>query len=1276
MTGFRKIFRRLRTLMWTALTLLSILAAILVGIGKLLMPYSEKYQPQLEAWLSREFKQPVVVDSFTGEWKAFGPRISFKGVTLMGDGEGTGEIAIQQAALDIKPLNLLLPGQPLYTFRIIGADLSLIRTPEGRYELSGLGVSGRGPKDPDSQGFSNLARVGEVRLEDSSLSFDDAERNIHLQLSGMQGRLQINGNELATALEASITDPTRQRVLGDLKATALITLDDEQRLSDAQWHIKTGELMISELAQQLPPHALVPLSGWLNAEIWGEWSESRDQLMEGVIDLRESTLSEQPQVLELDHLNTRFRWNFHNRKNWRIDLSDLEVVQADKHWLTKHMSIERNIPGNIGIWVSSDFLDIEFPLQLTQRIMSSYGTRWPKQMPLQSRGELHDFDLVLDSRWKLYQASGDMRKIDAWDWGKYPDVAGIQGRVELLEGEGEVEFSGTGVRMNWPRNFRREAIVDIPGCRMEILWGQAWRIDARDCLIQNENFSISGRSRFAGNTGKPEMDINIRFSRLDLPALDDYWPQSVMSQKVIDWLSKGIVAGQAAEGRFSLRGDMDEWPFTGHEGELLAVADIRQARLNYLDGWPEAAEADLSLAFRGTRMQALGSVGDLGGVPVQTATALIENFKQPVLKMSYESQAPLPDLVRFLDSTPLLKASELDLSQFRFQDPAQVTGELLAPLRSDLGRVEVQGLLDLPGNRFTELKSGVQLNALKGQLQYDREGMSASGLAANYRDHGVSLRLRSVWDEAEVFHASMNGDFPVSVVLPERVIKAEPLLERITGSSHWSIDLSVTRPDQSGDAETWLDMRSDLLGVTVDFPVPLNKPADQAMDLKVRYPVKSADPVLSVVLQDQATMQFELGEDLGAPLRANIHFGSEFGTLPAAGQIGLDGSVRQFDMDGWMDVVIDRFNRVQAGQGLEFHQASLLADELYFLNRRFEKVGLDLVYAEGVLNGAINSESMQGNIRYSRSDDGSHTLGAEFERLALPDPIDKGMTMDTDPSTLPEMHLFVREFSYAGLELGETRIEAFPIQNGLRIDSVEAVSAQLNFQARGEWVQDELGSRSDFNIIMTSESLGNLVNMMNVSSVLEGGQTMLRYDAWWPGPPAAFALARLNGEMAINVVDGRIMNADAGAGRVVGLLSLSALPRRLALDFRDVFASGFGFDTAQGTITLENGNAYTDDLVLESTAATMAIMGSSDLVEKQFDYIMVVRPGVSQTLPAIGAVIGGPGGAAAGLALQGLLRKNLGDATEARYTIKGPWTSPIVEPINSISGNQDDSGNE
>jgi len=64
-----------------------------------------------------------------------------------------------------------------------------------------------------------------------------------------------------------------------------------------------------------------------------------------------------------------------------------------------------------------------------------------------------------------------------------------------------------------------------------------------------------------------------------------------------------------------------------------------------------------------------------------------------------------------------------------------------------------------------------------------------------------------------------------------------------------------------------------------------------------------------------------------------------------------------------------------------------------------------------------------------------------------------------------------------------------------------------------------------------------------------------------------------------------------------------------------------------------------------------------------------VRPGVSKTLPVIGAIAGGPVGAAAGLALQAIFRNALGEAAEARYTITGTWENPVIERIGKIPDN-------
>lgn len=1257
MTPLRKWLRRLRTLLWTALTLVTITAAVVVGVGKLLMPYSVRYKPQLEVWLEREFNQPVELHSFTGEWKAFGPRITLEGLSLLGE-QGGGDIAIQLAALDIKPLNALLAGRPLYTFRIIGADLSLVRTVDGRFELSGLGVSGRGG---DGSGLSNLARVGEVRLEDSQLSFDDAERAIHLQLTRVNGALQLKGNELALEVEASVTDPRTIRVLGDLGITALVELNDDRRLSAARWHIKTGELMVSEFGRQLPEHALKPLSGWLNAELWGSWSPQEGQRMEGVLDIREMRMNTEEGLAEVDHLNALFRWRFQHRRQWRMDLAEVQVEESGRSWSSPRITVERNIEGGLGVWVSADAVEAELPLLITHQAMGSFNARWPRVVPRKGRGAVSNFDLVISADKQLVSASAEFTDLEAWDWPRFPGIAGVSGRADMAWGEGVIELAGSDVRIDWPGQFRVPAVVDIPACSVGFGWGEGWQVDVHECVVENDRIRLNGRTRFAGNEGKPAMDINVAVERASLAGLHDYWPRQIMKPNITGWLERAVRGGEVTQGRFLLQGDMDDWPFRGGEGTLAARLSVNDGRLDYQPGWPAAAGVDAVVEFSGVGMTIEGSAKGMGGAPLDRVSARIADLQTPILTLDYSTRAELPALVSFIDATPLLDGSRLDLGQFTFEGAADTTGQLVIPLGQAAEGLRLEGRLQLADNGFTEGASQVRLEGLAGTVDYHEAGLSATGLDALWTGFPASVDLAADWDAETLFRADLAGRFPIDVVLAASPISDDPLLRAANGDTDWQFSVVVTQPEQpDSDSDVWLGIESDLTGVALGLPSPLDKPRDAPMRLRLDYPIQSANPWLTASLGQDLLLRMEVSPDREGVQRAAFLFGPGEPVLPEPGTFDITGQIDRFDLDTWIDVVVDAFAEDPVREGLEFGQARLGVDALTVLNRSFADVRLDAHLEDDVLFVHFDSEALAGDIRYSRVDDGAHSLTAELDRLLMPDPVDDGMTMDSDPTDLPEMHLYVKQFRYLGMDMGETRIEAYPIADGLRIDSVEAVSPELTFQARGDWTLDDAGSRSDFDIVMTSESLGSLVTALDLSSVLEGGQTMVRFDADWPGPPAAFALARLNGDMSFSIIDGNILNADPGAGRVLGLVSLTALPRRLALDFRDVFDTGFNFDQASGNIRLENGTAHTDDFLLESTAATLSIVGNSNLVEQRFDYEMAVRPGVSQALPVIGALAAGPGGAAAGLALQGLLKEALGEAAEARYAITGTWDEPEV----------------
>ena len=175
------------------------------------------------------------------------------------------------------------------------------------------------------------------------------------------------------------------------------------------------------------------------------------------------------------------------------------------------------------------------------------------------------------------------------------------------------------------------------------------------------------------------------------------------------------------------------------------------------------------------------------------------------------------------------------------------------------------------------------------------------------------------------------------------------------------------------------------------------------------------------------------------------------------------------------------------------------------------------------------------------------------------------------------------------------------------------------------------------------------------------------FDMSWGGGPRADFLELLDGTVKLRLDNGQLEEVEPGAGRVLGLVSFVALPRRLSLDFRDVFNKGFGYDSITGSFEFVDGVASTCDMSLTGPAADIGIVGQVDLTTREYRQGAVISATVGNTLPIVGAVVGGPPGAAAMLIFSQIFKKPLQEVGQVYYEMSGPWEEPVVESI-SASG--------
>jgi uncharacterized protein YhdP len=157
------------------------------------------------------------------------------------------------------------------------------------------------------------------------------------------------------------------------------------------------------------------------------------------------------------------------------------------------------------------------------------------------------------------------------------------------------------------------------------------------------------------------------------------------------------------------------------------------------------------------------------------------------------------------------------------------------------------------------------------------------------------------------------------------------------------------------------------------------------------------------------------------------------------------------------------------------------------------------------------------------------------------------------------------------------------------------------------------------------------------------------------------------GHVQLSLDKGQVTGLKPGAGRVLGLASIAALPRRLALDFSDVTDKGLAFDTVRGDFDLRDGNAYTENVLLKGPAGEIGLIGRVGLKNKDYDQTAVVTGSVGNSLsiPVASALVGGPVVGAAVLLFTQVFKQPLKGLARGYYRITGSWDNPTVERIKS-----------
>jgi len=1258
---WRARLRRLRFAVMTLLASAVILLGVLAGLTQLAMPWLQNHPQHVERWLSDRLGRPVSIGQVHGAWMGGGPVLTLDDVRIAGKDAQQAPLAIARAELVFDLYAMFRRNRAVSEFRVAGLDLQLVNQ-DGHWQLRGLDFT-PSPAD-DDDGFS-MGALGAVELTDLKLSIEDAARDLHLALGLPVLRLLNRGDitRVVGRLRLLDTDSPPLDLVADL---------DVNRRSGTLY-VGGRDIDLARVAAHQAPGGLQVAGGRGDLQVWASVQASAVSDVRARVDLHDAqfaaalpvALDGELQVtprVAFDRLAFVARW-LRAGDGWTFDLADF-VADRGTPTAPARLSIDRRGGDAQPLWIAgASALPLE-PLGNLAMLASQAPEGLRRWLYLaHPRGTLADAQL----RWRDgddYDFGARLRGVDLATANFVPGVDHLD-----LDAHGDaqgtlIELPQQALRVDYQRVFRKPFVFSqLGGDVIARRTDDGWRVETDRIGLEGEGFGVEVRGGVDLHADrKPSIDMYALITHAEVPAAKLFWPMTSMSPKAIAWLDRGLVDGRIVEGRAAIRGELAAWPFHDHSGVMVARAEVADLTLLYDANWPRAEKVHAIANFINDGLQVDADSADAMGNHVSEANATIEDFGPLVLDLAVKGEGSGANLLNFMRATPVGKRYQDSLKDVALGGKGSVAFKLNLPIKQ-IETLSLDGTVELSGARIDHEAYNLHFLDASGPLHFTQRGLAAGPLDTKFRDRAARLTMAVgglVQDPRHAFEAGLTGRFPATTVFADAPVLL-PGLAKAPGESAWTANVTIDT-SATGDGRKRLSLQSDLRGTTIDLPAPLAKAADAALPFHLDLDLPPIGQVFDVALGDVATLKGRVPAP-NRPFAARLEFGGTARELPPQG-IVVGGRVGLLDAGGWADLAEEN----TGGSGGVLQGIDLRADEFVFGGRHFTdmRVAIEPSAAATVLR--IEGEPLAGSLTFPSGAELAHLgITAKFDRVHwpdappdTPDAPDNSALADVAPASLPPLHIAVGDFRLGKASFGSAEFESHPEANGMRIDKLASHSPNVTMNASGDWTGTLKSNRSKLAIEMSAQNLGHMMDALGFQGLIDGGATRATIDASWPGPPSGFALSKLDGTLDIDVAEGRILDVEPGAGRIFGLLSLTEIPRRISLDFSDFFQSGFSFNSIAGKFRLADGDAYTDGLTIKSPAAEIVVKGRTGLRAKDYDQQMSVRPHAGSTLPIVGAIAAGPVGAAAGLALQGILNKPLGKAVAMNYSVTGSWEKPKI----------------
>ena len=1313
---FRLMFRWLTLLFsflsWTVLVLGLLLGMAWGTLHLWIVPRIQEFRPDLEQWASRAIGAPVRIGQLQVLSNGWVPSFELQDIVVR-DAQGLPALTLPKVWVAVSVRSMLK--LQLEQLALDRPDLDVRLGPDGQWTVAGLKLS---PDDGQPSAAADwlfsqqevVIRGGTLRWTHEKPQVPSMPATTSLVLTDVDVviRNALRGHKLRLDATPPAAWGERFTLMAQMNSPLL-------SVHPGLMHTWSGQVFAEfprvDVAQ-LRPHVDMGIDwqeGQGRLRIWsdiqqGQWrGASTDMQLQNV----RVQLGARVPVLAFDRLTGQISGTY-SPEGFSLSTRQLSFDAPDQHsWRGGDVSVRytharegQPAQGH----VQGEKLDLASLRQLARRL--PLPQPWQDELEhTQIQGLVQNIDAQWQGVWPQLSRYSVNAQAQSLGWSaqlrspQRPGVEGAQLDLNFNQDGGQATLGmPNGGLLDVP-GWLQEPLVTLQELQAQARWKVSngkvelpqWSVKLRNPDVQAQ---ASG-SWLPGAHALGVLDLKGTIMQAEATRVARYLPLSLPTD-VRQYVEQAVRGGRVSNVQVHIKGPLDKLPFdNAQEGDFRFAGQVHQLTLDYMPpvargatmrAWPVLNDMSGELVFDRWGMQFKGKTAT-AGTPKQTLkfsdidVRIPHMGTHPELHVAAKANGSAQAALLTLRNTALDDLLEGALHSTEASGNVQGDFTLDLPLQGP-ARARLEGQVQLQGNDVRMATYLPALQKARGSVAFSHEGFTLRQLQGQLLGGPVrmegGLKLQA---KQPVLNIRLQGQVTAGgLQAAHELAPLNVLAQRMSGASAYTADLGWR------EGLPMLEVRSQLQGLALDLPAPLNKTAAQSLPLSVSSQALkgsggSHDQV-HVALGPVFSANYVRQVSGGTPqvVRGSMGLGVSKALTPPMPDQGVAGSFQfdTLDTDAWLSLLQTSSSSEglpEASMGYLPTRAGLQAQTLRAEGRVFHQLAMTATREGGLWSAHVDAQELNGQLQF-RGAQGRQAarVFARLSRLDLPpaQTTDADSLLQSPTTSMPALDIVVQKLRLRGKDLGQVEIQAVnrevqrPDRSSVRewqLNTFNITLPEARLLASGRW---QPGQRTSMDFKLESKNSGALLTRLGTPDALRDGPGMLAGRISWQGSPLQPHYPSMDGQFNIDLGRGQFLKADPGVAKLLGVLSLQALPRRLLLDFRDVFSQGFVFDTVRGDVNIQRGMAQTRNLQIKGVNAMVQMDGSADISQETQRLRVLVLPELDAgTASLVAGIAVNPLVGLTSFLAQLFLQNPLAQATSQEFLIEGSWSDPTVTKVDT-----------